>query len=489
MKSASPGRDIQLDKDGDGIEDKDDACPDVKGVAAYKGCPVPDNDGDGIRDDQDKCPESPGSAENQGCPEIAASIGDIDSVVFAGAGGGAMPGRATHTINLPRTSAAGRDTAAVPQASIAYGYKNRIRKGTTMDIRVTIQLNKAVAELVAGFKKKLYENKPTPVLKNDSLIINSITIAGDKAFRITPKYDTSVFQVEALSPETQSLSELAPTNWGWRVHAKKETEESVIDLSVFSIDENGTEVFRDNGSMRIAVIVETAPATMGLLSVTGSGKGPNYLLILIALALAAAGALFFFLKKRKRIPANPMIFFSYAWDQQELLIDQLYESLKQDGFSVVKDKEDMRYKDTISTFMTEIGKANFIVVAISDKYLKSRFCMFELYEIYRNAKMDRTEFTKRIFPLRVENINLSDPGVINDYIRYWEAEEARWDELIKENSDNITPEQSNQYQVIKRIITDLGTMLYILSDINSLDVTKLSDDNFAGIKKALRQQF
>ena len=76
----------------------------------------------------------------------------------------------------------------------------------------------------------------------------------------------------------------------------------------------------------------------------------------------------------------------------------------------------------------------------------------------------------------------------NNYIKYWEAEEAKWDEVIKENSDNITPEQSNQYQVIKRIITDLGTMLYILFDINSLDVHKLSDGNFAGIKAAIRQQ-
>ena len=56
------------DKDGDGIADGDDACPDVAGLAKYKGCPIPDTDGDGINDEQDKCPTVKGFARYQGCP-------------------------------------------------------------------------------------------------------------------------------------------------------------------------------------------------------------------------------------------------------------------------------------------------------------------------------------------------------------------------------------------------------------------------------------
>jgi OOP family OmpA-OmpF porin len=58
------------DRDGDGIFDEDDLCPDVKGVPEYKGCPMPDKDQDGIADDMDKCPDMAGSAVNGGCPEI-----------------------------------------------------------------------------------------------------------------------------------------------------------------------------------------------------------------------------------------------------------------------------------------------------------------------------------------------------------------------------------------------------------------------------------
>ena len=55
------------DTDGDGIYDKDDACPEVAGLEAFNGCP--DSDGDGIEDSKDACPNEAGSAELNGCPD------------------------------------------------------------------------------------------------------------------------------------------------------------------------------------------------------------------------------------------------------------------------------------------------------------------------------------------------------------------------------------------------------------------------------------
>ena len=55
------------DTDGDGIYDKDDACPEVAGLEALNGCP--DTDGDGIEDGKDDCPNTAGLAEFNGCPD------------------------------------------------------------------------------------------------------------------------------------------------------------------------------------------------------------------------------------------------------------------------------------------------------------------------------------------------------------------------------------------------------------------------------------
>ena len=62
------------DADGDGIKDSDDACPNVAGLASLNGCP--DSDGDGIADKDDMCPNAKGTKENKGCPDT-----DGDGVV------------------------------------------------------------------------------------------------------------------------------------------------------------------------------------------------------------------------------------------------------------------------------------------------------------------------------------------------------------------------------------------------------------------------
>ncbi len=61
---------IAKDRDGDGVSDDDDRCPDVPGPAEWGGCPKPpDRDGDGIPDDRDRCPDVPGPRELDGCPD------------------------------------------------------------------------------------------------------------------------------------------------------------------------------------------------------------------------------------------------------------------------------------------------------------------------------------------------------------------------------------------------------------------------------------
>lgn len=55
------------DRDGDGIPDHMDACPDTPGDATAAGCP--DRDGDGIADHLDACPDIFGEATAQGCPD------------------------------------------------------------------------------------------------------------------------------------------------------------------------------------------------------------------------------------------------------------------------------------------------------------------------------------------------------------------------------------------------------------------------------------
>jgi OOP family OmpA-OmpF porin len=64
---------VKADRDGDGVTDSQDKCPDIAGPASGKGCP--DTDGDGIIDLKDDCPELKGPKNTNGCPDT-----DMDKI-------------------------------------------------------------------------------------------------------------------------------------------------------------------------------------------------------------------------------------------------------------------------------------------------------------------------------------------------------------------------------------------------------------------------
>lgn len=62
------------DQDNDSIPDVVDLCPTVPGVQRYDGCPIPDTDNDGVNDEVDKCPDQAGPGSNGGCPTAVPKI-------------------------------------------------------------------------------------------------------------------------------------------------------------------------------------------------------------------------------------------------------------------------------------------------------------------------------------------------------------------------------------------------------------------------------
>ncbi|MBL7813531.1 MAG: leucine-rich repeat domain-containing protein [Saprospiraceae bacterium] len=186
----------------------------------------------------------------------------------------------------------------------------------------------------------------------------------------------------------------------------------------------------------------------------------------------------------------PKVYFSYAWNdkdnpEREAIVEDLYQNLKSAGFDVRRDKEDAGYRASIRNFMQEIGQSDCIIVAISDKYLKSENCMFEMYEIYRNSKLDKGAFYDKIFPIRVESIALNKPKVLMDYFKFWEEKEKEWAELIDAFGKRITSEQQEQYRRVKEIAHELGDFLAFLNDMNAKSKDELSKNNFEEIKKAI----
>jgi len=90
VKPAEPAKPAERgDRDGDGIYDDVDKCPDqpedFDGYEDKDGCPDPDNDGDGVLDGKDRCPDTPKGTkvDEHGCPEQARPAIILKGVNFA----------------------------------------------------------------------------------------------------------------------------------------------------------------------------------------------------------------------------------------------------------------------------------------------------------------------------------------------------------------------------------------------------------------------
>ncbi len=133
------------DRDGDGIPDSLDACPDEPedkdGFQDDDGCPDPDNDGDGIPDSRDKCPneaeDKDGFQDEDGCPDP-----DND--------GDGIPDSRTSVRTSPRTRTASRTRTAVPiRTTITTASPMRPTNARTTPRRSTASRTKTAARIRA----------------------------------------------------------------------------------------------------------------------------------------------------------------------------------------------------------------------------------------------------------------------------------------------------------------------------------------------------
>lgn len=195
---------------------------------------------------------------------------------------------------------------------------------------------------------------------------------------------------------------------------------------------------------------------------------------------------------QKRQTSKEKIYFSYAWgtpdtsdDQLTAVVDQLYQSLLEDGYSVQRDSENIAYGGSISDYMDKLGAGNLIVVFVSDKYVRSPYCMFELHEIARTSQWDKTAFRTRILPIPLKRIRFDDPDILDQYFDYWEDKLRKWEAFMAKRSRQIKEGQSKDYHRVQSIHQNFGDLASWLTDINSSNLALLSENDFEMVKKAI----
>ena len=110
---------------------------------------------------------------------------------------------------------------------------------------------------------------------------------------------------------------------------------------------------------------------------------------------------------------TPRIFLSYCWDDTDRA-NSIDDYLKEKGIAVTRDIRGIDTWQSLKDFMQTIRDNDFAVLLISDAYLKSANCMYEVLEIMKEQK-----YRTRIFPAIINSAIYSTDKQI-EYVRYWE---------------------------------------------------------------------
>ena len=123
---------------------------------------------------------------------------------------------------------------------------------------------------------------------------------------------------------------------------------------------------------------------------------------------------------------TPQVFISYAWADDSNKIAELELAFQNEGVHVVRDKRDLGYKGNIREFMAHIGRGKCVLLILSEEYLRSENCLFELLEVAKHG-----DFADGVFPVVLESARIYKPLDRIRYVRYWEKQITDLDEELK----------------------------------------------------------
>jgi GTPase SAR1 family protein len=163
-------------------------------------------------------------------------------------------------------------------------------------------------------------------------------------------------------------------------------------------------------------------------------------------------------------PIQAEVFISYKWGgDSESLVDEVQSRLEERGVLVTRDKSEVRYRDSVEQFMRRIGTGKCVIVILSNEYLQSKNCMFELTEI-----ASRPEFASRVFPIVMPDAAIFDPVSRLDYVKHWEDKRTALDQKMRQVGQEYLQGIREELDLYEKIRNTIAGIMDVLADMNTL---------------------
>ena len=192
----------------------------------------------------------------------------------------------------------------------------------------------------------------------------------------------------------------------------------------------------------------------------------------------------------------PKVYISYAWGDDSAVgqmraqaVDALEQALQAHGFRPMRDRNQMEIGERISKFLTELTQADIVVALISDKYLRSRFCMYEMHSLWQRARFGDRSMIDLVLPVVLPDVRIAN---FEDRVRYIAHWKARADMLFAQTGANIRsigPGALDEARQAEEFSQQIDEILVFIGDV--LMPNRLEDhlaNDFQAVRDALRRR-
>ncbi|MCP6760748.1 MAG: TIR domain-containing protein, partial [Fischerella sp. CENA71] len=179
------------------------------------------------------------------------------------------------------------------------------------------------------------------------------------------------------------------------------------------------------------------------------------------------------------------VFISYTLrdEHSEKFVEQIEQVFKEKDIKIIRDKNTVGYKQRFQEFMQRLSRGRCVILIISDQYLKSENCMYELVEIAKNG-----EFDGRIFPIVLEDAQIYKSVPRIEYIKYWEDRIKQLDDAMKEVSSANLQGFREELDLYTEIRNTFAKLTNLLKDMNALTSDVHLQSNFETLLKAVEDR-
>jgi len=181
-------------------------------------------------------------------------------------------------------------------------------------------------------------------------------------------------------------------------------------------------------------------------------------------------------------PADAVVYcVSYAWnDDSKAIVDRLCQEAENRQKRILRDTTGLGLGERISRFMQKLGAGDRVFVILSDKYLKSPYCMYELFEVWRTSKMAEEEFCRRVRAFRLPDARMSTPLERAHCAKYWLDQFTELDQLVRQVGPSLLGKADfERYKLMLVFAHHVGDILALIADtLQPADFEQLAQHGF-----------